>query len=156
MMNAVPYPNAAESSEPVRGGRSVAIAPDYFFTPQTAERGHGRRSGKAGKIVLPTMEGMCFEKVKHIAYLEASGNYTVLHFLDGRQILVCKTLREVEQLLPEPAFIRIHRSHTIHLRHIKKYVRGKGGHVVLQNSITLTVSAGQKDNFLDALKRYFN
>jgi hypothetical protein len=42
------------------------------------------------------------------------------------------------------------------LRHIKKYVRGKGGHVVLQNSVTLTVSAGQKDNFLQALKVYFN
>ncbi len=78
-----------------------------------------------------------------------------MHLLDGRQILVCKTLREVEQLLPEDAFIRIHRSHAIHLRHIKKYVRGKGGHVVLQNSVTLTVSAGQKDNFLDALKQYF-
>lgn len=101
------------------------------------------------------MEGLCFEKVKHVAYLEASGNYTVLHFLDGRQILVCKTLREVEQMLPTQTFVRIHRSHTIHLRHIKKYVRGKGGHVVLQNSVTLTVSAGQKDKFLDALKQYF-
>ncbi|MCK6695198.1 MAG: hypothetical protein L6Q97_24245, partial [Thermoanaerobaculia bacterium] len=95
MMNAVSYPNAAESSEPVRGGRSVAIAPDYFIAPPTTERTQTHASGKAGKIVLPTMEGMCFEKVKHIAYLEASGNYTVLHFLDGRQILVCKTLREV-------------------------------------------------------------
>jgi len=156
MMNAVPYPSAAESSEPVRSARSVAIAPDYFIAPPSIEQAYTHTIGKAGKIVLPTMEGMCFEKVKHIAYLEASGNYTVLHFLDGRQILVCKTLREVEQLLPELAFVRIHRSHTIHLRHIKKYVRGKGGHVVLQNSVTLTVSAGQKDNFLDALKQYFN
>lgn len=156
MMNAVPYPNAADSSESVRGGRSVALAPDYFIAPPATEPRPAQASGKAGKIVLPTMEGLCFEKVKHIAYLEASGNYTVLHFLDGRQILVCKTLREVEQMLPESAFVRIHRSHTIHLRHIKKYVRGKGGHVVLQNSVTLTVSAGQKDNFLEALRQYFS
>ncbi len=66
-----------------------------------------------------------------------------------------RTLREVELMLPASAFVRIHRSHTIHLRHIKKYVRGKGGHVVLQNSATLTVSAGQKDTFLDDLKQYF-
>lgn len=105
--------------------------------------------------MLPTMEGMCFEKVKQIAYLEASGNYTVLHFIDARQVLVCKTLREVELMLAESAFIRIHRSHTIHLRHIKKYVRGKGGFVVLQNGVTLTVSSGQKDIFIDALKQYF-
>lgn len=155
MMNAVPYPNAVESSEPVRSARSVAIMPDHFIAPPALDRAHTHTIGKSGKVVLPTMEGLCFEKVKHVAYLEASGNYTVLHFLDGRQILVCKTLREVELLLPEFAFVRIHRSHTIHLRHIKKYVRGKGGHVVLQNSVTLTVSAGQKDNFLDALKQYF-
>jgi two-component system LytT family response regulator len=110
---------------------------------------------KAGKIVLPTMEGLCFEKIKHITYLEASGNYTVLHFADARQVLVCKTLREVELLLPAPAFVRIHRSHTVQLRHIKKYIRGKGGQVVLQNGVVLVVSAGQKEYFLDALKNYF-
>jgi len=155
MMNAVPYPNAAESATPTRIARAIAITPDFPEAP-LLKQARANTAGKAGKVVLPTMEGMCFEKVKHIAYLEASGNYTVLHFLDGRQILVCKTLREVECMLPSPAFIRIHRSHTIHLRHIKKYVRGKGGHVVLQNSVTLTVSAGQKDNFLQALKLYFN
>lgn len=113
------------------------------------------RAPRGNKIVLPTMEGLCFEKIKHIAYLEASGNYTVLHFTDARQVLVCKTLREVELLLPEKAFVRIHRSHTIHLRHIKKYLRGKGGQVILQNGVTLAVSSGQKDHFLEALKKYF-
>jgi two-component system LytT family response regulator len=114
-----------------------------------------RPSRLSGKIVLPTMEGLCFEKIKHIAFMEASGNYTILHFTDARQVLVCKTLREVELLVPEHSFVRIHRSHTIHLRHIKKYVRGKGGQVILQNGVMLTVSAGQKEVFLDALKDYF-
>ncbi|MBN8685085.1 MAG: LytTR family transcriptional regulator [Chitinophagales bacterium] len=109
----------------------------------------------ARKVVLPTMEGLCFEKVKHIAYLEANGNYTSIHFTDKRQILVCKTLREVEALLPQAAFARIHRSHTIHLRHIKKYVRGKGGHVVLQNGAILSVSTGQKDAFIEALRFFY-
>jgi two-component system, LytTR family, response regulator len=110
----------------------------------------------SGKIVLPTMEGLCFEKTKHIAYLEASGNYTVIHFMDGRQVLVCRTLCDVEAQLPGHAFIRIHRSHTIHLRHLKKYLRGKGGHVLLQNGATLAVSAGQKDTFMEAVKTYFS
>ncbi|MBK9336584.1 MAG: LytTR family transcriptional regulator [Lewinellaceae bacterium] len=155
MMTAVPYPTAAEPTEPVRSIRAVSMLPDRIRSPEW-ERIRVREPGKASKVVLPTMDGLCFEKVKHIAYLEAGGNYTLLHFLDGRQLLVCRTLREVEGMLPPAAFVRIHRSHTIHLRHIKKYIRGKGGHVVLQNSATLTVSAGQKDSFLDALKQYFN
>ena len=154
-MNAVPYPAASESSEPVRAARTVvAMTPEYFITPPKERLPEGK-SGKAGKILLPTMEGLCFEKVKHIAYLEASGNYTLLHFTDKRQILVCRTLREVELMLPENSFARIHRSHTIHLKHIKKYVRGKGGHVVMQNGVNLAVSAGQKEIFMNALRQYF-
>ena len=107
------------------------------------------------KIMLPTMEGISFEKIKNIAYLEASGNYTLLHFTDGRQILVCRSLCEIESRLSRNSFVRIHRSHTIHLRHIKKYVRGKGGHVILNNGVVLAVSAGQKDSFLDALQQFF-
>jgi DNA-binding LytR/AlgR family response regulator len=139
---------ATDAQEQVQSSvRSMAFKP--FETPTSKPKNKGQ------KIALPTMEGLCFEKVKHVAYLEASGNYTVLHFTDKRQTLVCKTLREVEMLLPEDAFVRIHRSHTIHLRHIKKYVRGKGGHVLLQNGVTLTVSAGQKEVFMERIRCYF-
>ncbi|MBL7825028.1 MAG: LytTR family transcriptional regulator [Saprospiraceae bacterium] len=145
MLNAISFRYPNDSSEIISGARSAAFKP----APLT------RKKSTSGKIVLPTMEGMCFEKIKHIVYLEANGNYTTLHFKDKRQVLVCKTLREVELMLPDDSFVRIHRSHTIHLRHIKKYVRGKGGHVVLQNSITLAVSAGQKDFFIESLRSFF-
>jgi hypothetical protein len=143
MMNAVPlhHPDAAE---PNRSARAVVFNPEY---------GVPRKVSK--KVVLPTMEGYCFEKVKNISYLEASGNYTLLHFTDKRQILVCRTLREVEQMLPERFFTRIHRSHSVNLKHIKRYIRGKGGHVVMQNGVNLVVSAGQKDSFMNALRQYF-
>jgi len=147
MLNAVTFRHHSESDEPKASARAISI--------KSSDMPHRSNGKPSGKIVLPTMEGLCFEKVKHIAYLEANGNYTALHFSDKRQVLVCKTLREVELMLPANAFTRIHRSHTIHLRHIKKYVRGKGGHVMLQNGVTLSVSAGQKEYFLDSLKQFF-
>ncbi len=151
MLNAISLPlHPFEPASSKTTARSVSIIPERSFEPPVMPT-----AGQSGKIVLPTMEGFCFEKVKHIAYLEANGNYTTLHFIDKRQILVCKTLREVEQMLPDWSFARIHRSHTIHLKHIKKYVRGKGGHVVLQNGVTLVVSAGQREVFLDTLRAYF-
>ncbi|MFZ4634362.1 MAG: LytR/AlgR family response regulator transcription factor [Saprospiraceae bacterium] len=108
-----------------------------------------------GVLVLPTMEGLCFERIKELVYLEASGNYTVLHFADTRQVLVCKTLRDVETMLPSDAFVRIHRSHCIHLQYIRKYVRGRGGHVVMENGTTLVVSSGQRELFFDAVNAFF-
>jgi len=150
MMTALPFHSIPDQAEPARSALTVQMRPDPIEAePLTAP------AAPNGKIVLPTMEGLCFEKVKEINFLEASGNYTALHFTDGRQVLVCKTLREVEQMLPEKPFARIHRSHTVHLKHLKKYVRGKGGHVVLQNGATLVVSAGQKDMFMASVKQYF-
>ncbi|MBN8679916.1 MAG: LytTR family transcriptional regulator [Chitinophagales bacterium] len=146
MLNAIAIRRLPESPEPnAAPPRTFSMKANTDFQP---------REG-SGKIALPTMEGICFEKVKNIIYLEASGNYTALHFKDKRQILVCKTLREVEKMLPESAFVRIHRSHAIHLKHLKKYIRGKGGHVLLPNGITLAVSIGQKDMFLEQVKRYY-
>ncbi|MEZ4924667.1 MAG: LytTR family DNA-binding domain-containing protein [Saprospiraceae bacterium] len=145
MLNAITFLPSPDLTEPKAGMGSFTYKSEPRF----------KSPAKGEKVVLPTMEGLCFEKVKHITYLEANGNYTAIHFKDKRQVLVCKTLREVEQMLPAKGFSRIHRSHTINLRHIKKYVRGKGGHVMLQNGVTLTVSAGQKENFMDSLKSFF-
>lgn len=152
MLNALPLHHIADQAEPVRSARTIPMSVEPMLP--ISEPTHAPVAPN-GKIVLPTMEGLCFEKVKHLNYLEASGNYTALHFTDGRQILVCKTLREVEMMLPEDSFARIHRSHTVHLKHLKKYVRGKGGHVVLQNGVTLVVSAGQKDLFISAVRQFF-
>ncbi len=152
MLNARPLHHSPDQAEPVRSARTIPMPVEPMIPTSEPV---ASPVAPNGKIVLPTMEGLCFEKVKHLNYLEASGNYTALHFTDGRQILVCKTLREVEMMLPEDSFARIHRSHTVHLKHLKKYVRGKGGHVVLQNGVTLVVSAGQKDLFISAVRQFF-
>jgi two-component system, LytTR family, response regulator len=152
MTNAISLFNIADQAEMTRSARTIPMPIEEV---QPSEETTPTGASKNGKIVLPTMEGMCFEKIKHINYLEASGNYTVLHFTDARQVLVCKTLRELEQMLPEESFARIHRSHTVHLKHLKKYVRGKGGHVVLQNGATLAVSSGQKEWFIQAVRSYY-
>lgn len=108
------------------------------------------------KIALPTMDGICFEKIQDIICLRAEGNYTTLFFKNGHQIMVCKTLREMEKSIGDQhQFVRVHRSHTINLNYLKKYVRGKGGHCILENDINITVSMGKKSDFLNALERYF-
>ena len=102
------------------------------------------------------MEGIQFELVQHIVSLEAKGNYTSLYFTGGRQLLVCKTLMEIEEMLNNSVqFIRIHRSFTINLNKIVKYVRGKGGYVVMEDGSYRNVSNGKKDSFFGALRTYF-
>ena len=108
------------------------------------------------KIALPTMEGIHFELVQNIISLEAKGNYTFLHFNGGKQLLVCKTLMELEDMLKNSTqFVRIHRSSTINLNKIAKYIKGKGGYVIMEDGSTRNVSAGKKNAFFEALKKYY-
>ncbi len=124
---------------------NVAAARSTFQTPQAMSK----------KIALPTMEGINFENTDNIVSLEAHGNYTMIHFIDSRQLLVCKSLFTMEQALEGEHFLRIHRSATINMQRIKQYVKGKGGYVIMENNLTISVSEGKKQEFLDALKEHF-
>ncbi|MEM1320875.1 MAG: LytTR family DNA-binding domain-containing protein [Bacteroidota bacterium] len=126
------------------------------LAPTRAERSPFSVAEELRKVALPTFEGINFEKIQDIISIEAQGNYAQLRFTDGRSLLVCKTLRDIETLLNcRHQFIRIHRSFTINLNCLKKYTRGKGGTVMMEDNSVINVSAGKKQGFLEALKLYF-
>jgi two-component system LytT family response regulator len=60
-------------------------------------------------------------------------------------------LKQYEDLLGEHNFFRIHNSYLINLNAVKKYIRGEGGSVVLENDITLDVSKRKKEAFLSRI-----
>jgi two-component system LytT family response regulator len=103
------------------------------------------------KIALPATDGLVFIPINQILYCEASSNYTVFHTMDKKQYVVCKTLKEYEELLMTHNFFRIHHSYLVNLDEIKKYVKGEGGHVVLNNNVSLDVSKRKKADFLNRL-----
>lgn len=103
------------------------------------------------KLALPTSDGLIFVKINDIIYCEASSNYTQIYSNDGRKHIVSRTLKEYEDLLTDHNFFRIHNSHLINLDCIKKYVRGEGGYVIMNNDISLDVSKRKKEAFLSRL-----
>ncbi|HMQ47377.1 MAG TPA: LytTR family DNA-binding domain-containing protein [Saprospiraceae bacterium] len=104
------------------------------------------------KIALPSLEGFVFKRVDQIVYLEAQGNYTQLQFADKSALLVCKTLLEIEKLLEQSAsFIRVHRSFVINPGYLDRYIKGKGGYVVMEGGKSIPVSDTRKAAFLDAI-----
>lgn len=103
------------------------------------------------KLALPTSEGLTFIPVTRIIYCKASGNYTEIFMADGIKYLVCRQLKEYDDLLFEHNFFRIHHSFLINLDHIKNYVKGDGGYVVMTDDTTIDVSRRKKDSFLDRI-----
>ncbi len=103
------------------------------------------------RLALHSAEGISIVNVKNIVRCESSINYT--HFLmsDDTKILVSKTLKEYEELLSEHGFLRVHRSHLVNLNHIKKYIKGEGGWVIMADNSKIEVSRRKKEQLLAIL-----
>lgn len=100
------------------------------------------------KIALPTSDGMEFIRVKDIIHIESSSNYSRIFLTEGRQMLVTRLLKDFEDMLLPYKFYRVHNSHLINLSYIKKYIRGDGGQVVMQDDTYIDVARRKKEEFL--------
>jgi len=105
-------------------------------------------------IALPTTEGLTFTHVNDIVYCTADGSYTRMYMTDKSDILLSKTLGDVDELLSEYNFFRIHHSTLINLKQVKKYTRGEGGEVIMSNGQSLQVARTRKTDFLNVFTRF--
>lgn len=110
-----------------------------------------RSQPNLGKIAIPTMEGLLFFNTADIVHLEAQSNYTMIYFEEHPKLLASRTLKEFEELLPADLFYRTHHSHIINLHFIKKYIRGEGGQIQLQNNDFVPLSRRKKQRFLEVI-----
>ena len=100
------------------------------------------------KITIVTNEGVDFFEINQIIRIESSSNYSKIFFKDGKSLLVTKLLKDFEEILSPYRFYRIHNSHLINLSYIKKYLRGDGGQVIMQNDEVIDVARRKKEEFL--------
>lgn len=107
------------------------------------------------RLCLATLKGFKIVKIDEIIYCEAERNYTVFYIAEGKKLVVSKPLFEYDRILSDATFVRIHKSFLINMSHVKEYVRGDGGTVLMSNNAELEVSRGKKDLFLARIKESF-
>lgn len=116
------------------------------------------------KLGLPTQNGINFVTIEDILFCKAEGNYSLINFTcaNGHDI-VTRTLKELEELLVDFNFCRIHRSYLINLSHIKEYRRinhsaeidGDGGCVIMSNEAKIPVSRDKRKMLLAKFTKPF-
>lgn len=114
-----------------------------------------KEGGQKMKMCITSLKGFQVVKLSDIIYCEASSNYTNFHFTDRPLICASKPIHEFEELLADSNFIRIHKSIVINLEHVKEYLRGEGGTVVLSNGQKVEVSRRKKESFIARMKEYY-
>lgn len=105
------------------------------------------------KIAIPTLTGLSFVALGDIIRLEAKGGYTAICMVDKQKILATRTIKEYEDILPPNIFYRIHNSHIINLQKIKKYQKGRGGSVIMEDNSNIEVAIRRRDDFIGRLMK---
>lgn len=102
------------------------------------------------KITINTDGKLLFLESNEILYAESDGNYSTIYLEDGQKIVLTKKLKQVNEILPQDSFFRIHNSFIINVQKIKEFIK-TDGYVVLTSNHKIPVSRQKKSDFLDMI-----
>ncbi|OIQ28838.1 MAG: DNA-binding response regulator [Bacteroidetes bacterium MedPE-SWsnd-G2] len=105
-----------------------------------------------GKLTIPQQDGFEILNTSDILYCKADDNYTEIYLTNNRRKVVSKTLKYFDDLLKGSSFARVHKSYLVNVNEVVKYVKGKGGSVILSNGKEVMVSASKKADLLSYYK----
>ena len=112
--------------------------------------------GLFDKIALPCDEGLILVSFEEIIKCQADRAYCTFHLASGRSVLVSKPMKEFEKLLLSHGFVKVHKSTIVNINFAKKYLRGKGGQLVMSDSSIVYVSARRKEELMNILRQQTN
>lgn len=104
------------------------------------------------KIAIPTMEGLQMILVDSIVSCSADRNYTMIMLKNNQKIIASRTLKDMEEMLEDYPFIRVHHSYLVNLNEVEKYVKGEGGYLLMSNGSNIDVSRSRKEFLLKKLQ----
>lgn len=112
------------------------------------------RNTPVERIALSTHDGLVFVQTRDIAYCRAESNYTHVILADGQDILVARTLKDLDDTLAGKDFFRVHNSYLVNINHIIRFVRGDGGYIVMPDKAEITISRGKREEFFQLFARF--
>lgn len=100
------------------------------------------------KIPLSTNGKIIYVSPDNITYCESDGNYTKIFLECGNSIYLTKKIKEIQDLLPQEIFFRVHNSYIININKVKEFLK-TDNYVILENNMKIPVSRNKKNTFLD-------
>ncbi|MEO8934226.1 MAG: LytTR family DNA-binding domain-containing protein [Xanthomarina sp.] len=112
---------------------------------------------ECSKIALPTGIGFQIVEINNIVRCQSDSNYTYIFCSDEKKILISRTLKEIEDLLKDHGFIRVHQSHLINPNYVKGILKQDGGSLMMSDDEEIPVSrqkAKQINDILETMLRF--
>ncbi|MDB5280216.1 MAG: DNA-binding response regulator [Ferruginibacter sp.] len=138
---------------------------DYLLKPITFERFNQvvqkfmERTAKTTADTRITNELPAYTFIKHesgliridydeVNYIMADKDYCTIFFTNGKKLLIGMHLKLLEGLLPGNAFVRVHRSYIVNLKHIKLIK----GNIINIADDEIPIGANYKEALFDKLR----
>lgn len=103
------------------------------------------------KLLLPTSEGLNIVNVPDIIRVNSEGSYCDIILKNGERLTVSKSMKETEELLDPENFIRVHQSHLINFKFVKKLLKDDGGLILMEDNSRIPLARRRKEEFLERL-----
>jgi two-component system LytT family response regulator len=103
------------------------------------------------KIIFKHNGQLLFYEQDDISHVISDGNYSFIHFCNGKKLHITKKLKEVETLLFPEYYMRVHNSYIVNLNRIKSYIY-TDNYIVLKDERKVPVSKSYKEVLLEKIK----
>jgi two-component system LytT family response regulator len=107
---------------------------------------------EAPVLLVSTIDAVEFVRIHDIIRCEAQGAYTQLFMKDSKPLMVSKVIKEFEFLLQDYGFYRVHQSHLINLKQVRKYVRSEN-YLLMLDGAQVQLARSRKEEFFSALNK---
>ena len=101
---------------------NIKLTERIYMKKREAEidNGIGRQDKMAkDEVIRFDKKGKHWFEIAHVLYLEAAGNYIIVHTTQD-QYIISKTLKFWEKQMDESRFWRVHKSYLVNVEHIKE------------------------------------
>lgn len=106
------------------------------------------------QVAISDGKGLTVLHIDDILHCSSDDAYTLVHTrTEKKPILVTRPLALFDEFFTDKGFVRIHQSHLVHRKHIRRYIRGEGGEVILSDGTNLPVSRRMKGELMRVLEK---
>ncbi len=103
------------------------------------------------KLFVPTLGGFRLIPVRKIQFVEAKGSYSEIRLTDSSEILVTKSIGELESELNGHDFYRCHKSFLVNLHVVESYHQSDGGNCTTIFGHSIPVARRKYQGFVEQL-----
>jgi two-component system LytT family response regulator len=103
-------------------------------------------------VIISFISEYKFVNAKKIVRVEAQRAYCIMKFKDGTEMMISKSLKEVEEMLQGLFFFRCHKSHLVNVNYVEKYFNSEKQCLVLTNADEVPLAPSKKNDLFDFIK----